>query len=209
MTSIAELFPKCRKLSYDSRQQLAQVQNGVLPASELVLSLQELSNQLDLMTQLVVRERPAQRQVWKRKIQELRVESEGVRRQAEHYDKLVNTNVRRQKERDELLTRRKQSQFSSSNERDMTNLADEAKSWNQSQYMVDDLIANGEASLQSLRLQREKMGGVSRLLGQIDDKLGISNSTMKIIERRDITDAYLIAALSLLTLIIFYFTWIR
>lgn len=210
MTSIAELFPKCRKLSYDSRQQLAQVQNGVLQASELFLSLQELSNQLDLMNQLVVRERPAQRQVWKRKIQELRVESEGVRKQAEHYDKLVNTNVRRQKERDELLTRRKQhSQFASSNERDMTNLADEAKSWNQSQYMVDDLIANGEASLNSLRLQREKMGGVSRLLGQIDDKLGISNSTMKIIERRDITDAYLIAALSLLTLIIFYFTWIR
>ena len=108
-----------------------------------------------------------------------------------------------------MLTRRKQTTFSSSNERDMTNLADEAKSWNQSQYMVDDLIANGEASLNSLRAQREKMGGVSRLLGQIDDKLGISNSTMKIIERRDITDAYLIAALSLLTLVIFYFTWIR
>ena len=209
MTSIAELFPKCRKLSYDSRQQLAQVQNGVLQPSELFLSLRELGNQLDLMQQLVVRERPAQREVWKRKIQELRVESEGVRRQAEHYDRLVNTNVRRQKERDELLTRRKQTTFSSSNERDMTNLADEAKSWNQSQYMVDDLIANGEASLNSLRAQREKMGGVSRLLGQIDDKLGISNSTMKIIERRDITDAYLIAALSLLTLVIFYFTWIR
>lgn len=209
MTSIAELFPKCRKLSYDSRQQLAQVQNGVLQPSELFLSLRELGNQLDLMQQLVVRERPAQREVWKRKIQELRVESDGVRRQAEHYDRLVNTNVRRQKERDELLTRRKQTTFSSSNERDMTNLADEAKSWNQSQYMVDDLIANGEASLNSLRAQREKMGGVSRLLGQIDDKLGISNSTMKIIERRDITDAYLIAALSLLTLVIFYFTWIR
>ena len=208
MTSIAELFPKCRKLSYDSRQQLAQVQNGVLQASEIFLSLEELTRQLDLMNQLVVRERPAQREVWKRKIQELRVESDGVRRQADHYDRLVNTNVRRQKERDELLTRRKQTnRFSSSNERDMTNLADESKSWNQSQYMVGDLIANGEAVRNSLRSQRERMGGVSRLLGQIDDKLGISNSTMKIIERRDITDAYLVAAMSLLTLVITYYTW--
>ena len=208
MTSIAELFPKCRKLSYDSRQQLAQVQNGVLQASELFLSLEELSRQLDTMQQLVMRERPQQREVWKRKIQELRTESEGIRRQASHYDKVVNTNVRRQRERDELLTRRRQTnRFSSTGERDMSNLADEAKSWQQSQYMVDDLIANGEASLDNLRQQRERMTGINKFLGQIDDKLGISNSTMKIIERRDITDAYLIAALSLLTMVVIYFTW--
>ena len=208
MTSIAELFPKCRKLAYDSRQQLAQVQNGILQASELFLSLDELSRQLELMNQLVMRERPAQREVWKRKIQELRVEADGVRRQGDHYDRIVNTNVRQQRERDELLTRRKQRKgFSSVNERDMSNLADEAKSWNQSQNMVNDLIANGEASLNNLVEQRQRMTGVSRFLGQIDDRLGISNSTMKIIERRDITDAYLVAALSVVTLIVIYFTW--
>lgn len=208
MTSIAELFPKCRKLSYDSRQQLSQVQNGILPASELFLSLDELSRQLELMNQLVLRERPAQREVWKRKIQELTIEADGVRRQGEHYDRMVNTNVRQQKERDELLTRRRQrKEFSSSSERDMSNLADEAKSWNQSQYMVNDLIANGEASLNNLVEQRQRMRGINRFLGQIDDKLGISNSTMKIIERRDITDAYLVAALSVVTCIVIYFTW--
>jgi Golgi SNAP receptor complex protein 2 len=72
---------------------------------------------------------------------------------------------------------------------------------------VDDLIANGEASLNNLIDQRQRMTGVSRFLGQIDDRLGISNSTMKIIERRDITDAYLVAALSVVTLIVVYFTW--
>jgi Golgi SNAP receptor complex protein 2 len=208
MTSIVELFPKCRKLAYDARQQLAQVQNGVMQASELFLSLDELSRQLELMNQLVMRERPAQREVWKRKIQELKLEADGVRRQGEHYDRMVNTNVRQQKERNELLTRRRQrKEFSSSSERDMSNLADEAKSWNQSQFMVGDLIANGEASLNNLIEQRQRMKGVSKFLGQIDDKLGISNTTMKIIERRDITDAYLVAALSVVTLIVIYFTW--
>lgn len=208
MTSIVELFPKCRKLAYDSRQQLAQVQNGILNASELVLLLDELSNQLDMMTQLVMRERPGQREGWKRKIQELRVEADGIRRQGEHYDRMVNTNVRHKKERDELLTRRKKRKdFSSEGERDMSNLADEGKSWQQSNYMVNDLIANGEASLMNLKEQRERMTGVSRFLGQIDDKLGISNTTMKIIEQRDITDAYLIAFLSVVTLIVIYFVW--
>mmetsp|Transcript_25577 Transcript_25577/g.60287 ORF Transcript_25577/g.60287 Transcript_25577/m.60287 type:complete len:210 (+) Transcript_25577:188-817(+) len=209
MTSIAELFPKCRKLAYDSRQQLAQVQNGVLHASELFLSLDELSQQLELMNKLVMRERPAQREVWKRKIQELRVEADGVRRSGEHYDRIVNTNVRQQKERDELLSRRKQrNQFSSVSERDMNNLADEAKSWSQSQYMVNDLIANGEASHNALLEQRKRMTGVSRFLGQIDDRLGISNSTMKIIERRDITDAYFVFGGCVITCIVIYFTWL-
>lgn len=209
MTSIVELFPKCRKLAYDSRQQLAQVQNGSLHASELFLSLEELSRQLDTMNQLVMRERPAQREVWKRKIQELKSEADGIKRQGEQYDRLVNTNVRQQRERDELLTRRKRVVVNSSaTERDMNNLSDEAKSWNQSQYMVNDLIANGEANLNALVEQRQRMTGVSKFLGQIDDKLGISNSTMKIIERRDITDAYFVFGGCVITCIVIYFTWL-
>jgi len=208
MTSIVELFPKCRKLAYDSRQQLAQVQNGALHPSDLFCSLDELSNQLEMMNKLFLREAPAQREVWKRKIQELREEAEGLRRQGENYDRIVNTNVRHQKERDELLTRRRQrKEYSSTEERDNLNLSDEAKSWNQSQYMVTDLLANGEASLNSLVEQRQRMTGVSKFLGQIDDRLGISNSTMKIIERRDITDVYFVLGGCVITCIVIYFTW--
>jgi len=208
MTSIVELFPKCRKLAYDSRQQLAQVQNGVLHPSDLFCSLDELSNQLEMMNQLVLREAPAQREVWKRKIQELREETEGLKRQGENYDRIVNTNVRHQKERDELLTRRRQrKEYSSTEERDNLNLSDEAKSWNQSHYMVTDLIANGEANLNSLVEQRQRMTGVSKFLGQIDDRLGISNSTMKVIERRDFTDVYFVLGGCVITCIVIYFTW--
>lgn len=38
-----QLFPKSRKLAYDSRQSLSQVQNGIKCPSELFLSLDELS----------------------------------------------------------------------------------------------------------------------------------------------------------------------
>lgn len=170
-----QLFPKCRKLAYDARQQLSQVQNGTLDPSELFLSLDELSNQLDLTEQLVLRETPAQRAVWKRKIQELREESFRFRQQGSQYDRIINTNVRHQQERDELLTRRRQrKEYSSAKEGDMTNLADEAKSWQQSQYMVNDIISTGEASLNSLHNQKQRLYGVTKFLGQISDSLGIS-----------------------------------
>jgi Golgi SNAP receptor complex protein 2 len=157
--------------------------------SELYISLEELSLQLDMMDQLVLRETPAQRDVWKRKILELREDSIRIRRHGDQFDRLVNTSVRHQKERDELLTRRRQRTVASSmEERDLNNLADEAQSWQQSQYMVSDLIANGEASLNNMVDQRQRLGGVMKYLGKIGDRLGISNSTMRIIERRDITD---------------------
>eukprot|EP00978_Attheya_sp_CCMP212_P028556 scaffold98964_cov35-Attheya_sp.AAC.1 len=66
------LFPKNRKLAYDARQQLAQVQNGLLPPSELFMLLEEISRSLDIMENLLSRETPSQREVWRRKILELR-----------------------------------------------------------------------------------------------------------------------------------------
>mgnify|MGYP003754783281 CR=1 FL=1 len=79
----------------------------------------------------------------------------------------------------------------------------------QSQYMVGDLIGSGEASLIGLREQREKLRGVNRLLFDIGNKVGLSNATMRIIERRDVTDAYLVFAGMVVTLIVIYICWFK
>lgn len=202
----AQLFPKCRKLTYDARQQLSQVQNGVLYPSELYLSLDELERQLDIMDDLVTRETPAQREVWKRKILELRHDALGIRRQGEHYDRMVHANVRQQRERDELLTRRRK-RANPGAEHDMNNLAEEASSLDQSQNMVGDLLSSGQASLGGLVEQRQRMRSVKRVVLDIGNRLGLSNSTMRIIERRDITDAYLVFGGMIVTCIVIYFCW--
>lgn len=176
--------------------------------SELFMSLDALSSQLQIMEELVLKETPAQRQVWKRKIHELREDAHAIRRQGEYYDRTVNTSVRHQKERDELLSRRRQrKEYSSSEERDLSNLADEANAWQQSHYMVNDLLANGEASLSHLVQQKQQLRSVTKFLGKISDSLGISNATMKIIERRDVTDAYFVLAGCVMTCITIYFVW--
>lgn len=176
--------------------------------SELFMSLDALSSQLQIMEELVLKETPAQRQVWKRKIHELREDAHAIRRQGEYYDRTVNTSVRHQKERDELLSRRRQrKEYSSSEERDLSNLADEANAWQQSHYMVNDLLANGEASLNHLVQQKQQLRSVTKFLGKISDSLGISNATMKIIERRDVTDAYFVLAGCVMTCITIYFVW--
>src|SRR3569832_500916 len=97
MTSIAELFPKCRKLAYDARQQLSQVQLGHTMASELYLVLEELIRQLDCMDDLVLKETQEQRESWKRKIGELRQDAAYLQQQgqaAEYSRRSQHTNQR-------------------------------------------------------------------------------------------------------------------
>ena len=107
MTSVVELFPKSRKLAYDSRQKLSQVQNRIIYPSELFLSLDELSRQLGIMESLVERETPAQREMWRRKIKELREDAVAIRKQGEYFDRVVSANYRQEQERNQLMARRR------------------------------------------------------------------------------------------------------
>ncbi|KAL7549378.1 hypothetical protein ACHAWF_012648 [Thalassiosira exigua] len=207
MTSIVELFPKCRKLAYDSRQQLSQVQNGLLGPMELFLSLDELSRQLDLMENLAHRETPAQREMWKRKILELREDGQSIRRQGEHYDRMVSAGMRQRRERDELLARRRRNRSGGRDADEMQQLTEEADSLANSHGMMNDLLASGQANLSSLVGQRQRMRWVNRKMLDIGNKIGLSNSTMRMIERRDATDAYLVFGGMIVTLLVIYFLY--
>jgi golgi SNAP receptor complex member 2 len=204
MTSIVELFPKCRKLAYDARQQLGQVQVGSGGASELFILLEELARQLEVMDGLVNLETPEQRETWNRKIGELRMEAQALQQQGQTAE--YSARSRYLKDRDELQLRRRKIK-NPGDESDVQNLADEGRSLEQSSFLVGGLLSQGEASLGSLVEQRQRLRGVRSVVSSIGDTLGLTNATMKIIERRDITDAYLVAAGMLVTLLVIYFVW--
>jgi golgi SNAP receptor complex member 2 len=242
MTSISELFPKCRKLAYDARQQLSFVQqqeeqkplhhhqqqqssnNNVNSSggglSELFIILENLDIQLKCMNDLVLRETPEQRAVWQRKIYELRQDYTTVHNQGRTIEQRLVQNQRSkavaassyQSDRDELMAlrrRKNKGQLNSSNgqHNDVNNLTDESTSLEQSQYMVMNVIDQGQASLAELISQRQRLTGISGVALDISNRLGLTQATMKIIERRDATDAYFVAGGAVITLIVLYFTW--
>jgi golgi SNAP receptor complex member 2 len=201
MTSIVELFPKCRKLCYDARQQLSLQENGN-GANNLSLVLEELHRQLDCMDILVLKETPDGRIMWKRKITELRQDMAAM----EKRQKITSY----QNQRAELLLRGRRGgggNGGNDNRTEMEQLAREGQHWQSSAGMVDDIIQTADASYASLREQRQRLRGASRVVADMADALGLTQTTMKIIARRDITDAYLIAAGMVVTLIVLYVTW--
>jgi Golgi SNAP receptor complex protein 2 len=211
MTSVVELFPKSRKLAYDLRQQLSQVQNNIISSSILNISVDELKRQLDMCEQLLHRETPAQREMWRRKILELREEALSVQRQSDYYSRMVNTNVRIQKEREELLTRRRRRKNDglSGNESTMQNFTSESQSLANSQNMVGEMLVNGQEQLKSLVDQRNRMRGLKRTVLNMGNKVGLSNATMEKIKKMDETDAYLVLGGMFITSIVLYVVWLR
>lgn len=211
MTSVVELFPKSRKLAYDLRQQLSQVQNNIISTSVLNITADELKRQLDMLEQLLHRETPAQREMWRRKILELREEALSIQRQSDYYHRMVNANVRIQKEREELLTRRRRrkNEGLGDQESTMQNMTKESQSLESSHNMVGELLINGQEQLTSLVDQRNRMRGIKRTVLNMGNKIGLSNATMEKIKNMDETDGYLVLGGMVLTLFVIYIFWLR
>lgn len=66
MTSIIELFPKARRLTFDLQALLQYVEKGHASPDDASMNLEELARQLDVLESLVGQERPAQREDWRR-----------------------------------------------------------------------------------------------------------------------------------------------
>lgn len=158
------------------------------------------------MENLSFKETPAQREMWKRKILELREDAQSIRRQGEHYDRMVSAGIRQRRERDELLSRRRKNRTNNNGD-EMQQLSEEADSLQNSNMQMNDLLASGQASLSSLVAQRSRMRWVNRKMLDIGNKIGLSNSTMRMIERRDATDAYLVFGGMIITLLVLYFLY--
>ena len=75
---------------------------------------------------------------------------------------------------------------------------------------VDDLISSGSSILDNLRDQRNTIKGAHRKILDIANTLGLSNTTMRFIERRRTEDIYILflgmfVTLVIIFLIIYYF----
>ena len=209
------MFPKIRKLAYDARQQLSQLLHHILPATELLLTLDELARQLDLLEHtLLPKEVPTQRIMWKQKINELREDVVAMRKQCDLYQNRMQQNQRHAYEKNELMqTRRRRTGHTSASdsnaERAENDLADESISLRNSTNIVGELLSMGQLQLSHLTDQRQKMMGIKTSLLNMGNRLGLSHSTMRMIERIDVMDFYLVLAGMVLTCLVLYLVWIR
>lgn len=73
---------------------------------------------------------------------------------------------------------------------------------------VDDMLMTGSSALENLRSQREKLKGAHKRILDIGNTLGLSNHTMRLIEKRISEDKYVLyIGMAVTLLIIFIFIY--
>jgi len=92
-------------------------------------------------------------------------------------------------------------------ETNVDKLTDERKSISHSKKRLDEITGMGDAVLDSLRGQREKMIGSSGKLESVASSLGISQSIVRNIQRTDWIDAKLVYGGMLATIILLGLLW--
>jgi Golgi SNAP receptor complex protein 2 len=89
----------------------------------------------------------------------------------------------------------------------------ENSSLERSSRAISDYIASGKQSFEELLSQRERLKGVQRKVFDIINYLGLSNSIMKTVERREITDLRILyvgmIVITSLLVIIFYYKFVK
>lgn len=113
--------------------------------------------------------------------------------------------------REQLLNRR-----FTSNQETAIDLADAALDHNNSlmnaHQGVDEMMFTGSSILDSLRSQRETLKGARKRILDIGNTLGLSNHTMRLIEKRLSEDKYILyggmfVTLLVIVLIIYFFVF--
>ncbi|XP_032472654.1 Golgi SNAP receptor complex member 2 isoform X1 [Phocoena sinus] len=108
-----------------------------------------------------------------------------------------------ERQREELLSR-----TFTTNDSDTTIPMDESLQFNSSlqkiHHGMDDLIGGGHSILEGLRAQRLTMKGTQKKLLDIANMLGLSNTVMRLIEKRAFQDKYFMIGGMLLTCVVMF-----
>jgi len=212
---ISEMLPEEKRRLYELEQQLVELERGSgrVQVSDVSLGLTEMSQRLDELDRLAVKEPKAKVQDYQRRVQHLRTAHGHIR---SSLDSLVRRRDRENNNSNNssYLNQRREL-FGEAGERggdggvggDVDLELAESASLSRSSRLMGDYLATGQETLSELTSQRERLKGVQRKVFDIMNYLGLSNSIMRSVERREIVDKWIVYAGMLVTLVLLFCVW--
>ncbi len=174
-----------------------------LSPDDVARGLNELSDEIVALEKLANKERPQQRENWKRKIRELRCEKEFVATQLDRHNATRYRCTREAREREELMRRRRDVMPSGVEAAH----AEEGASLGRSTQMVSEYIASGQAAMGSLVDQRQRLKGVRWRVIDIAGIVRASGSILSSATRRSKVDQFIVLCGMVITTGLLYYAW--
>ncbi|KAE9596329.1 hypothetical protein Lal_00048675 [Lupinus albus] len=206
-TTLSEIYQSAKKLLMRTRDGLERVERGELSSSDSVQNdisqIQSLCIQMDRFWRSISVK--SHRDLWKRKVEQIAEEAESLKESLDKYNLRNQKRMTEAKERAELL--RRVNGDSSHVLRIFDEDAQAMQSVRTSVRELENANAVGEAILSTIHGQRERLKSAQRKALDVLNTVGISNSVLRLIERRNRVDQWIKYAGMLLT-IIFVFAFI-
>ncbi|XP_057971238.1 membrin-11 [Malania oleifera] len=147
----------------------------------------------------------SQRDLWKRKVEQIAEEADSLKESLDKYQLRNQKHILEAKERAELLGR------ASGGSAHVLRIFDEEaqamQSAHNSSTMLEDAYATGVAILSKYAEQREHLKSAQRKALDVLNTVGLSNSVLKLIERRHRVDKWIKYTGIIFTIVILYVFW--
>jgi golgi SNAP receptor complex member 2 len=218
MASCAVLFPNARKIDADVARCLEEISAPAMPRPGQVKQqrtagdaertatekLRELEGMVLALSKRVAYEPAAQREKWRRRVQQLEEQARFHRGSLEKHTLRRFARSKEEQER-ELLLSSSRVEHGGANAQAL--YAQESGAITRSSAMLGEYIDVGRAAFSDLRSQGGKLKSAQSKLLDIANTLGLSSSLLSVIGRRQSGDRWLVYGGMAVTLLLLWWCW--
>ncbi|KAH9626762.1 hypothetical protein KSS87_022076 [Heliosperma pusillum] len=216
-TTLSEVYQTAKKLLMKIRDSLERLERLESSTSAGAAAMPELGFEIDkdithlhslcidmdhLWRSVAVK---SQRDLWKRKVEQIAEEADSLKESLEKYKMRNQRRMQEAKERSELLGR-----ANGESSHVMRIFDDETQAFQaarNSSRMLEEAYSTGVAILSKFSEQRESMKSAHRKLLDVLNTMGLSNSVLRLIERRNRVDTWIKYTGMILTFIVLILMW--
>uniref|UniRef100_M4B7T0 t-SNARE coiled-coil homology domain-containing protein n=1 Tax=Hyaloperonospora arabidopsidis (strain Emoy2) TaxID=559515 RepID=M4B7T0_HYAAE len=201
--TLESLYPQARKLQFELKMQMSYLDSGRMgsktdegvqaEARANLSAMEQLQWQLDSLLQQSLE--ATAKDTWTKKLQQLRSETHALGSTLEQHLYSISRRAVEARERESLLSRRNAvgvNKYGFDNGNGALYAAQESESLQRSSQMVSDLTSLSQSILGDLGEQRSRLKNVRTKLLDIANRLGLSSSLLRVIERRDTVDFWIV-----------------
>ncbi|XP_059103721.1 Golgi SNAP receptor complex member 2-like [Peromyscus eremicus] len=189
-TQVHEIQSHMGRLKMAGRQSVHLVEN------EIQASIDQIFGHPERLASS--KETPNKRQNAKLRVDQLKYDVQHLQTALRNFQHRRYAREQQERQREELLSR-----TFTTNDSDTTIPMDESLQFNSSlqniHHGMNDLFGGGHSILEGLRAQRLTLKGTQKKILDIAKMLGLSNTVMRLIEKRDFQDKYFMIGGMLLT----------
>ncbi|XP_009760179.1 membrin-11 [Nicotiana tabacum] len=168
-----------------------------------IAQIQSLCSEMELLWRSIPAK--SQRDLWKRKVEQVAEEADSLKTSLDKYNLRHQRRMQEARERAELIGRANGD--SSHVLRIFDDEAQAMQSARRSSRMMEETLATGVAILSKYSEQRDRLKRAQRKALDVLNTLGLSNSVMRLIEKRNRADRWIKYAGMVLTIVILIFIW--